>query len=67
MDRSKLGGVCAGIARYCDVDVTLMRILWVIAIFFSGGLAIPLYVVAWIVMPRDWPYPPPPTRRIVVC
>ena len=67
MDRNKLGGVCAGLARYFDMDVTLMRILWLAAIFVSGGLAIPVYIVAWILMPRDWPYPPPATRRIVEC
>ena len=34
----KWAGVCAGIAKYLDVDVTLVRIAVVAAFFCSGGL-----------------------------
>lgn len=67
MDRKKLGGVCAGFARYFDLDVTLMRILWLAAFILSGGLILLVYVAAWILMPRDWPAQPAPTQRIVEC
>ena len=30
----KIAGVCAGFARYFEVDVTLMRILWIILALF---------------------------------
>lgn len=50
----KIAGVCAGFARYLDVDVTVVRVVWIILalwpIPFSAVLA---YFVAWIVMPRD--------------
>ena len=52
-DERKIAGVCAGFARYFDVDVTLMRILWLAATVFTGGLGILVYIAAWILMPRD--------------
>jgi phage shock protein PspC (stress-responsive transcriptional regulator) len=35
------------------MDVTLMRILWIIAALFTG-IGFIAYVVAWIAMPRDY-------------
>lgn len=47
-----LAGVCGGIAKYFDMDPTIVRLLWVLAIFlgFSGVLA---YIVAAIVIPLE--------------
>jgi len=53
----KLGGVCAGLAKYLDVDVTLVRIAVVAGFFCSGGLVLLAYIAAWIIMPVD--YGPP--------
>src|SRR5882724_9457475 len=54
MHEAKLGGVCAGFARYFGIDVTLVRILWIVLtvlpVPFCGGIA---YIVCWIVMPKD--------------
>ncbi|MGD0296907.1 MAG: PspC domain-containing protein [Bryobacteraceae bacterium] len=54
MNEAKLGGVCAGFARYFGLDVTLVRILWlaltVLPVPFCGVIA---YIVCWIVMPKD--------------
>ncbi len=50
--RKKIGGVCAGFARYLDVDVVLIRIVWLI-VAFSTGVGFIAYLVAWIVMPSD--------------
>jgi phage shock protein C len=49
----KIAGVCAGFARYFDVDVTLVRILWLVLIFWPIPIGLIGYVIAWIVMPRD--------------
>jgi phage shock protein C len=54
MDQKKIAGVCAGFARYLDVDVTLMRILW-LAIALCTGVGFIGYLVAWILMPKDYP------------
>jgi phage shock protein PspC (stress-responsive transcriptional regulator) len=32
----KIAGVCAGFGEYLDLDVALVRILWVIMAFFGG-------------------------------
>ena len=52
-DRSHriLGGVAAGIARTYGLDVSLVRVLCVVAGIFWIG--IPAYVIAWIAIPAD--------------
>ncbi len=45
-----IDGVCGGIAEYLGLDVTLIRILWVLLTLF-GGTGIVLYIVAMVVMP----------------
>jgi phage shock protein PspC (stress-responsive transcriptional regulator) len=42
-----LGGVCAGIADYFNVDVVIIRILFII---FFGPLLLP-YIILWIALP----------------
>lgn len=49
----KIAGVCAGFAEYFDVDVTLVRVVWLIAAFIPVGLTIIGYIIAWIVMPEE--------------
>jgi phage shock protein C len=46
----KLGGVCAGLAEYFDMDVTLVRVLWLLVVL-CGGTGLLLYVILWIVLP----------------
>jgi phage shock protein C len=48
----KIAGVCAGFARYFEVDVTLIRVLW-LALAFGTGVGFIGYVIAWIVIPSD--------------
>src|SRR6266404_6624185 len=65
----KLGGVCAGLAEYFDMDTTLVRVLWLL-IVLCGGTGILLYIILWIVLPLAPPQvaiPPqaPPHAPIV--
>src|SRR5207249_10141856 len=46
-------GVAGGMAEYFDLDPALVRLLWVAAAVVSGGLAIPVYILAWVILPRD--------------
>jgi len=46
----KIGGVCAGLADYFDLDPTIVRVVWLLAIFL-GGTGFLLYLVLWIVLP----------------
>lgn len=46
-------GVLAGFADYLHVDVTLLRVLFVIVTFFTGIIpGVVAYIVAWVVMPE---------------
>ena len=45
-----IAGVAGGIAERFGLDSTLVRIAWVVSIFF-GGFGILLYVVLWIALP----------------
>jgi phage shock protein PspC (stress-responsive transcriptional regulator) len=49
-DNAILGGVCAGMASYFDVDPVLIRIIF-IALFFAGGVSIIIYPILWIAVP----------------
>ena len=53
----KIAGVCAGLAKYLDVDVTLIRIAAVAAFFCTGGLVFLAYIVAIFIMPVDYGLP----------
>ena len=46
----KLGGVCAGLADYFDMDATLVRVLWLLVVL-CGGTGILLYAILWIALP----------------
>ena len=45
-----IAGVAGGIAERFGLDPTLVRIAWVVSIFF-GGFGLLLYVVLWIALP----------------
>jgi len=46
----KIAGVCAGLADYFDLDPTIVRVVWLLAILFAGT-GVLAYVVLWIVLP----------------
>ena len=45
-----IGGVAGGLARYFDLDPTLVRVLFLIA-FFGFGTGFLVYLVLWLLMP----------------
>jgi phage shock protein C len=50
----RIAGVCAGFAHYMNVDVILVRILWVFLTFAAGIVpGVIAYVVAWVIMPEQ--------------
>ncbi len=49
----KLAGVCAGLANYFDIDVTLVRVLFLVAAFVGCSLGFWAYIVLWAVAPGD--------------
>ncbi|KQY56534.1 PspC domain-containing protein [Nocardioides sp. Root140] len=48
-----LGGVCAGVADYFNIDLALVRVLTVVAALFSFGTVALAYVAAWVLMPES--------------
>lgn len=48
----KIAGVCQGFADFFDLDVTVIRVVWVLVALFGGGGFL-AYVIAWIVMPEE--------------
>ena len=49
----KIGGVCAGLAEYFDLDVTLVRVLWVVLTLVPPAPMLIGYIILWIVMPEE--------------
>ncbi len=58
VSQKMLGGVCGGLAEYFNLDVSLVRLL-----FIGIGLVtvvLPMtffYIIAWIVVPQEGPKP----------
>lgn len=50
----KIAGVCLGFAEYFDLDVSLVRVVWLLASVMTG-IGLISYPIAWIVMPEE-PY-----------
>ncbi len=49
----RLAGVAAGTAEYLDLDPTIVRLLWFVSIFLTGGLSVLLYFVMAIIVPQE--------------
>jgi phage shock protein PspC (stress-responsive transcriptional regulator) len=46
-----LSGVCNGLAAYFNIDVTLVRLIFVVLTLFTGGIWIVVYLVMMFVIP----------------
>lgn len=51
-NKRMIAGVSGGLAEYMDVDVTIIRLLWVLVTLF-GGSGILAYIVLWIIVPEE--------------
>ena len=49
----RIGGVCAGLADYFEIDVALVRLAWIVLSIVPGGFigGLLAYLGAWIVVP----------------
>ena len=48
-----LGGVCSGVARYFDLDPTVIRLAYVLLTLFTCFSGILAYIILWIVIPEE--------------
>ncbi|MCK5331320.1 MAG: PspC domain-containing protein [Candidatus Marinimicrobia bacterium] len=46
---AKIAGVCAGLANYFDIDPVIIRLLFILSIFWGGGII--AYIIAWFIVP----------------
>ena len=55
MTDRKLGGVCAGLAQYFDLDATFVRLVWAVLTVVPGAivLGVGAYLVAWFIIPVE--------------
>lgn len=49
----KIGGVAQGLANYFEVDVTLVRVVWVLLLMPGGLPGILPYFLLWLVIPEE--------------
>jgi len=49
---AKLCGVCGGLAKYFDLDPTIVRLIVAVLILFAG-LSLWFYIIAALIMPRE--------------
>ena len=48
----KLFGVCGGLAKYLDVDPTILRVIWIL-LFFCAGTGLLAYLILALLMPEE--------------
>ncbi|MBC8215455.1 MAG: PspC domain-containing protein [Candidatus Marinimicrobia bacterium] len=46
----KIAGVCAGLGEYFDIDPVIVRLLFLMSIFWGGGVI--AYLIAWFIVPE---------------
>jgi phage shock protein C len=57
-----IAGVCGGLAEYYNIDVTLVRVIFLALAVLGGGLGIVLYGVMWLMVPDESKALPPTGR-----
>ncbi|MFT7344831.1 MAG: phage shock protein PspC (stress-responsive transcriptional regulator) [Lentimonas sp.] len=50
LDRAAIAGVCSGLSNYLNIDIIVVRLVFLISLLF-GGFGFPLYVLLWIIIP----------------
>ena len=54
LSRKMLGGVCGGLAEYFDLDISLVRLIFVgIALITALVPMLIFYAIAWIIIPVE--------------
>ncbi|KYG33737.1 PspC domain-containing protein [Alkalihalobacillus trypoxylicola] len=53
IDDRKLAGVCGGVAKYFNIDPTIVRILMVILFFISAGSMLLAYIISAFIIPNE--------------
>ncbi|MFH1011517.1 MAG: PspC domain-containing protein, partial [bacterium] len=52
MRERKIAGICGGLGEYLRTDPTVIRLLWILSVVIFGT-GILLYLILWVVIPRE--------------
>lgn len=53
IDNKKISGVCAGLSDYLDVDVTIIRVIWLVLLLCAGTGLLAYIIMAIVVEPKN--------------
>ena len=45
-------GVCGGFGEYFNIDPVIIRLVWILFVM-AGGSGIILYIIAWLIIPKQ--------------
>lgn len=48
----KIAGVCSGIAKYFNIDPTIVRLIWLV-LLLCCGIGLLAYLLCWIILPNE--------------
>ena len=48
----KIAGVCQALANFFGLDVSIIRIVWLLAVLL-GGTGLLAYLICWLVIPEE--------------
>lgn len=54
-DDKRIAGVCGGLAREFEFPAALLRLGFVLATLFAGGVGLVIYAALWVIMAPDRP------------
>ncbi len=57
IDSKIVSGVAGGLGEIFEIDPTLVRLLWVVTFFVTGGFALLAYLVMWAIVPTKTDLP----------
>jgi phage shock protein PspC (stress-responsive transcriptional regulator) len=52
-DNRVIGGVCSGLGAYFNIDMVILRVIFVLAFFLGVGASLLIYIILWIVVPKQ--------------
>ena len=52
-DDKWIAGICGGIAEHTGLDATLIRVILVIATILGAGSLVLVYLVCWLIIPKE--------------
>jgi phage shock protein C len=48
-----VAGICAGVADYFGIDLTLVRLMVAVVSVITGGAGVLAYLAAWAIIPEE--------------